>query len=175
MDRKSLLSQIIPVLCSPCLQPKHPKLKGTMFLALKSNTGAHADPENMLRQRCKRFWGFFISQSQPPSPLRHKLKQLSTVSFSYFFHLVHSVSLFARMLTHSSTHTHTHTQSHLWWGGVLYFINSRLHAKIHYANLLFSRTQACQLTCGTNFSNPASPSPHPSSLTLSPTPANKYV
>lgn len=43
------------------------------------------------------------------------------------------------------------TRSHLWWGEVLYFINSRLHAKIHYANLLFSCTQACQLTCGTNF------------------------
>lgn len=120
MDRKSLLSQIIPVLCSPCLQPKHPKLKGTMFLALKSDTGAHADPENMLRQRCKRFWGFFISQSQPPSPLRHKLKQLSTVYFSYFFRLVHSVSLFAHMLTHSSTHTHTRSHTS---GGVGFFIS----------------------------------------------------
>lgn len=44
------------------------------------------------------------------------------------------------------------TCSHLWWGGVLSSINSRLHAKIHYANLLFLCTQACQLTCGTNFS-----------------------
>lgn len=43
-------------------------------------------------------------------------------------------------------------------GGALYFINSHLHAKIHYANLLFLFTQACELTCGTNFS------PHSSSF-----------
>lgn len=121
MDRKSLLSQIIPVLCSPCLQPKHPKLKGTMFLALKSDTGAHANPENMLRQRRKLFF-FSISQSQPPSPLRHKLKQPSPVPFSFFLRLVHSVSLFAHMLAYTLQYTHTHTHSHT-SGGVGFFIS----------------------------------------------------
>lgn len=72
--------------------------------------------------------------------------------FSNFLCLV--CSLF---LLHTCLHTPAHTHSHLCWGGVLYFINSRLYAKIHYASLLFSRTQACQLTCGTNFSLPPSP------------------
>lgn len=98
---------------------------------------------------------FFVS-----FPLRHKITQPSpSPRFSNFLRLVPSISLL---------HTPAHTNSHLCWGGVLYFINSRLHAKIHYASLLFSSTQACQLTCGTNFSPPSF---HPSS----PTPANKYV
>lgn len=62
------------------------------------------------------------------------------------------------------------TRSHLWWGEVLYFINSRMHAKIHYAGLLFSRNQACQLTCGTNFYPPPSlltPPPSPPLLLIS--------
>lgn len=157
MATKSLLSQIISVLCSPVWdkQAKHPELKGTMFSDLKKHTGAHINIGSMLRW----FGNFFflrllltIMDSNNPRPL-----WFPSCSF-----ILSTSSLF-------------HTHSHLCWGGVLYFINSGLHAKIHYANLLFSRTQACQLTCGTNFCRPPLPSsPFPPSLS-SPTPANKYV
>lgn len=120
-------------------------------------------------------FGVFSFRSHSLLPLSVINLNNSQLSTSLTSSVLSTPSLFLRTCLHTPAHTHTHTQSHLWWGGVLYFINSRLHAKFHYANLLFSRTQACQLTCGTNFSNPASPSPHPSSLTLSPTPANKYV
>lgn len=165
-----MLSQIIPVLFSPVCNQSMQSKKGTMLLAL---TGAYRNTENMLKHTQKYPFSllqlfsvfFLLYQGGGGGPSKSYLPLISS-SFSSSLPLLPS-SLFPLSLAQ--------TRSHLWWGGVLYSINSRLHAKIHYANLLFLRTQACQLTCGTNFSLPPHllfTHPYPPAP---PTPANKYV
>lgn len=122
-----------------------------MLLAL---TGAYRNTENMLKHTRKYAFSllqlfsvfFLLYQQGKKKSYRRPLISSSSSSLPLL-----PSSLFPLALAQ--------TRSHLWWGGVLYSINSRLHAKIHYANLLFLRTQACQLTCGTNF--PPTTSLHP--------------
>lgn len=158
-------------LIQPCLQPKHAKQKREQcFSRWQEHIEIQKTCSNTHGNMLFHSYSFSLSSSFFINRGKKSYRRPLISSSSSSLPLLPS-SLFPLALAQ--------TRSHLWWGGVLYSINSRLHAKIHYASLLFLRTQACQLTCGTNF--PPTTSLHPPTPLIytaplpPPTPANKYV